>query len=142
MSQLTSGQRLATGTGASRRRLTEAEAQAGCLPERMTAAEWTAAHVATQRYATRLLSLSLSALGTKSFHAARLGGLALQAWVLDAVPVLGDQATATTLATKANVPYGTVIRAVRRLVAAGKLEQGTTTANHGRPAYVYRVVAA
>ena len=37
---MTSGQRLATGTGAARRRLTEAEAQAGCLPELMTKAEW------------------------------------------------------------------------------------------------------
>ena len=44
---MSSGTKIATGTGAARRRLTEAEAQAGCLPERMTAAEWTAAHVAS-----------------------------------------------------------------------------------------------
>ena len=37
---MSSGTKIATGTGAARRRLTEAEAQAGCLPERMTASEW------------------------------------------------------------------------------------------------------
>jgi hypothetical protein len=37
-----SGQRIPTGTGAARRRLTQAEAEAGGLPEPMTAEEWAA----------------------------------------------------------------------------------------------------
>lgn len=35
-----SGERLATGTGAARRRLTLEEAEAGCLPEPFTREEW------------------------------------------------------------------------------------------------------
>ena len=35
-----SGDRIPTGTGASRRRLTREEAEAGGLPEPMTAEEW------------------------------------------------------------------------------------------------------
>lgn len=37
-----SGDRVATGTGAARRRLTVAEAEAGGLPDRFTPAEWEA----------------------------------------------------------------------------------------------------
>lgn len=37
-----SGDRLDTGTGPQRRRLTRAEAEAGCLPAPMTKAEWRA----------------------------------------------------------------------------------------------------
>ena len=44
---MSSGTKIATGTGPTRRRLTEAEAQAGCLPEVMTKAEWTAAFAAS-----------------------------------------------------------------------------------------------
>jgi hypothetical protein len=39
-----SGDRIATGTGASRRRLTEEEAMAGGLPDLMTREEWQAMH--------------------------------------------------------------------------------------------------
>lgn len=51
---MTSGDRIQTGTGATRRRLTEAEAMAGGLPERMTAAEWRAMAVAVERDTDRL----------------------------------------------------------------------------------------
>ena len=42
-----SGDRIATGTGAARRRLTQAEAEAGGLPERFTAEEWQAMALAS-----------------------------------------------------------------------------------------------
>ena len=39
-----SGDRIPTGTGAARRRLTTTEAAAGGLPERFTTEEWSAMH--------------------------------------------------------------------------------------------------
>jgi hypothetical protein len=42
-----SGERVPTGVGAQRRRLTLAEAEAGCLPDRFTAEEWQAMHAAS-----------------------------------------------------------------------------------------------
>lgn len=51
-----SGDRIATGTGAARRRLTVAEAEAGGLPERMTRAEWDAMADASRAYHNRLLA--------------------------------------------------------------------------------------
>jgi len=44
---LRSGDRIMTGTGANRRRLTTAEAEAGALPELMTQEEWDAMHTAS-----------------------------------------------------------------------------------------------
>ena len=44
-----SGDRIPTGTGAARRRLTQAEAEAGGLPEPMTAEEWEAMYNASRR---------------------------------------------------------------------------------------------
>jgi hypothetical protein len=63
---LRSGDRIMTGTGANRRRLTTAEAEAGALPELMTKDEWDAMHTAShmasysaflwwKRYAQRVL---------------------------------------------------------------------------------------
>lgn len=49
-----SGERLATGTGAARRRLTLEEAEAGCLPEPFTRAEWAAMAATCQAYHDRL----------------------------------------------------------------------------------------
>lgn len=51
-----SGDRIATGTGANRRRLTEAEAMAGGLPDPMTKEEWRLLHdaaVLQEEYAMR-----------------------------------------------------------------------------------------
>jgi hypothetical protein len=51
-----SGDRIPTGTGAARRRLTREEAEAGGLPEPMTAEEWRlmyeASHGLHNRYVT------------------------------------------------------------------------------------------
>ncbi len=44
-----SGDRIPTGTGAARRRLTRDEAEAGGLPEPMTAEEWAAMYHASRR---------------------------------------------------------------------------------------------
>lgn len=63
---LRSGDRIMTGTGANRRRLTTAEAEAGALPEMMTQEEWDAMHTAShmasydaflwwKRYAQRVI---------------------------------------------------------------------------------------
>ena len=43
-----SGDRIPTGTGAARRRLTREEAEAGGLPEPMTAEEWAAMYNASR----------------------------------------------------------------------------------------------
>jgi hypothetical protein len=43
-----SGDRIPTGTGAARRRLTREEAEAGGLPEPMTAKEWAAMYHASR----------------------------------------------------------------------------------------------
>jgi hypothetical protein len=43
-----SGDRIPTGTGAARRRLTREEAEAGGLPEPMTAEEWAAMYHASR----------------------------------------------------------------------------------------------
>ena len=43
-----SGDRIPTGTGAARRRLTREEAEAGGLPEPMTAEEWAAMYDASR----------------------------------------------------------------------------------------------
>jgi hypothetical protein len=52
-----SGDRIPTGTGATRRRLTREEAEAGGLPEPMTAEEWAAMYHASRflhnRYVTQ-----------------------------------------------------------------------------------------
>lgn len=44
-----SGDRIPTGTGASRRRLTREEAEAGGLPEPMTPEEWAAMYHTSRR---------------------------------------------------------------------------------------------
>jgi hypothetical protein len=44
-----SGDRIPTGTGAARRRLTREEAEAGGLPEPMTAEEWCAMYEASRQ---------------------------------------------------------------------------------------------
>lgn len=51
-----SGDRIATGTGASRRRLTLAEAEAGGLPEPFTREEWDAMSRASLAYHNRLVA--------------------------------------------------------------------------------------
>lgn len=53
---LRSGERLATGTGAARRRLTLEEAEAGCLPEPFTRAEWAEMAAVCQAYHDRLVA--------------------------------------------------------------------------------------
>lgn len=56
---MTSGDRILTGTGAARRRLTEAEAMAGGLPERFTVGEWDAMKVAVDDYTAALFRRQL-----------------------------------------------------------------------------------
>ena len=48
-----SGDRIPTGTGANRRRLTREEAEAGGLPEPMTREEWTEMTLESRRYHDR-----------------------------------------------------------------------------------------
>lgn len=48
-----SGERIPTGTGAARRRLTLAEAEAGGLPEPMTREEWVNMYHASMDYHNR-----------------------------------------------------------------------------------------
>lgn len=54
MPRLYSGLRVATGTGADRRHMTKAEAEAGCLPEPFTAEEWSRMHRANSDYTREL----------------------------------------------------------------------------------------
>lgn len=58
-----SGDRIATGTGEARRRLTEAEAHAGGLPERMTAQEWRRMAGSVEDYTDRLFRLRARSSG-------------------------------------------------------------------------------
>lgn len=51
-----SGDRIATGTGANRRRLTLEEAEAGGLPEPMTREEWDAMHITSRVYHNELIA--------------------------------------------------------------------------------------
>jgi hypothetical protein len=61
-----SGDRIPTGTGAARRRLTREEAEAGGLPEPMTKEEWAAMYEASRRLHN---SYVLSAIpSTYPFH--------------------------------------------------------------------------
>ena len=51
-----SGDRIATGTGGNRRRLTLEEAEAGGLPEPMTREEWDAMHRTSRAYHNELIA--------------------------------------------------------------------------------------
>jgi hypothetical protein len=55
-----SGERIATGTGAERRRLTLEQAEAGCLPEPFTADEWRSAYTAAGEYAEQLFAAGVA----------------------------------------------------------------------------------
>lgn len=58
---LRSGDRVVTGTGANRRRLTLAEAEAGGLPEPFTKEEWDAMYYASLRYHNDLIASAYAA---------------------------------------------------------------------------------
>lgn len=60
---MTSGDRIDTGTGETRRRLTEAEAHAGGLPARFTAKEWRHMASAVEDYTDRLFRQRARAAG-------------------------------------------------------------------------------
>ena len=51
-----SGDRIATGMGGNRRRLTLEEAEAGGLPEPMTRGEWDAMHITSRVYHNELIA--------------------------------------------------------------------------------------
>ena len=57
-----SGHRIATGTGASRRRLTLEEAEAGGLPEPMTRDEWDEMYRFCRAYHNKLIAASCDAV--------------------------------------------------------------------------------
>lgn len=66
-----SGDRIPTGTGATRRRLTLAEAEAGGLPEPMTREEWRAMADASRRDHERLIYLAVQGHSTYRLEAAQ-----------------------------------------------------------------------
>ena len=64
-----SGDRIATGTGVNRRRLTLEEAEAGGLPEPMTRGEWDAMCEASRRYHNGLVAKAYSAFSVLRWFA-------------------------------------------------------------------------
>jgi len=56
---MVSGQRIYTGTGPDRRRMTWEEASAGCVPQPFTKDEWAAMYRASDRYMNVLLEAHL-----------------------------------------------------------------------------------
>jgi hypothetical protein len=63
-----SGDRIPTGTGAARRRLTRDEAEAGGLPEPMTREEWAAMAAASRHEYERLLFLAMQHASQRFFY--------------------------------------------------------------------------